>query len=390
MEKVKILKAVDIINDSVSEYEGERPFLSTGDLNLSTITNLELHTFSEKPSRANQNVSSGDLILARMQGTVKVKLINNEDENIIVSTGFLVLRPKINADSKYLFHLLKSSNFQNDKDKLCTGATQKAINNSNFEKLEIPLPNLATQQRIAAILDQADAIIQNNRAIVQKYDALTQSLFLDMFGDPVKNEKGWEKRKLNDFLEILVDVGSNGGNDWVSANIKMKDEEDYALMIRTINLNKNDFENNLKYVSEETYNLFKKTKVYGGEIIMNKIGSAGEFWLMPYLNRPVSLGLNQLMMTFKNLDKFYFYFYFSTNYGKKLINSKLNGATTKSITKTALRDLDILYPPMELQNQFAERVAMIEAQKQQAQLELAKSEELFQSLLQRAFKGELS
>ena len=86
MEKVKILKAVDIINDSVSEYEGERPFLSTGDLNLSTITNLELHTFSEKPSRANQNVSSGDLILARMQGTVKVKLINNEDENIIVST----------------------------------------------------------------------------------------------------------------------------------------------------------------------------------------------------------------------------------------------------------------------------------------------------------------
>ena len=390
MEKVKILKAVDIINDSVSEYEGERPFLSTGDLNLSTITNLELHTFSEKPSRANQNVSSGDLILARMQGTVKVKLINNEDENIIVSTGFLVLRPKINADSKYLFHLLKSSNFQNDKDKLCTGATQKAINNSNFEKLEIPLPNLATQQRIAAILDQADAIIQNNRAIVQKYDALTQSLFLDMFGDPVKNEKGWEKRKLNDFLEILVDVGSNGGNDWASANIKMKDEEDYAIMIRTINLNKNDFENNLKYVSEETYNLFKKTKVYGGEIIMNKIGSAGEFWLMPYLNRPVSLGLNQLMMTFKNLDKFYFYFYFSTNYGKKLINSKLNGATTKSITKTALRDLDILYPPMELQNQFAERVAVIEAQKQQAQLELAKSEELFQSLLQRAFKGELS
>ena len=390
MEKVKILKAVDIINDSVSEYEGERPFLSTGDLNLSTITNLELHTFSEKPSRANQNVSSGDLILARMQGTVKVKLINNEDENIIVSTGFLVLRPKINADSKYLFHLLKSSNFQNDKDKLCTGATQKAINNSNFEKLEIPLPSLATQQRIAAILDQADAIIQNNRAIVQKYDALTQSLFLDMFGDPVKNEKGWEKRKLNDFLEILVDVGSNGGNDWVSANIKMKDEEDYALMIRTINLNKNDFENNLKYVSEETYNLFKKTKVYGGEIIMNKIGSAGEFWLMPYLNRPVSLGLNQLMMTFKNLDKFYFYFYFSTNYGKKLINSKLNGATTKSITKTALRDLDILYPPMELQNLFAERVAVIEAQKQQAQLELAKSEELFQSLLQRAFKGELN
>ena len=59
--------------------------------------------------------------------------------------------------------------------------------------------------------------------------------------------------------------------------------------------------NNLKYVSERTYNLFKKTKVYGGEIIMNKIGSAGKYWIMPNLNRPVSLGLNQLMMTFNNL-----------------------------------------------------------------------------------------
>ena len=301
----------------------------------------------------------------------------------VKSSALKILKAvKDKADIKYLYYKMQTIKFEAEQ--------HKRYWISKYSQIEIPLPSIATQQRIAAILDQSDAIIQNNRAIVKKYDALTQSLFLDMFGDPVKNEKGWEKRKLNDFLEVLVDVGSNGGNDWVSANIKMKDEEDYALMIRTVNLNKNDFENNLKYVSEETYNLFKKTKVYGGEIIMNKIGSAGEFWLMPYLNRPVSLGLNQLMMTFKNLDKFYFYFYFSTNYGKKLINSKLNGATTKSITKTALRDLDILYPPMELQNQFAERVSVIEAQKQQAQLELAKSEELFASLLQRAFKGELS
>jgi type I restriction enzyme S subunit len=85
----------------------------------------------------------------------------------------------------------------------------------------------------------------------------------------------------------------------------------------------------------------------------------------------------------------FFYYYFSTNYGKKLIRSKLNGATTKSITKTALRDLDILYPPITLQNQFAERVALIEEQKAIAQKSLEQSESLFNSLLQKAFKGEL-
>lgn len=323
-------------------------------------------------------------------GTGGLASIHFCSDKFAVSTDCFVTQPKDKNQvfSKFVYYYLSGN--MNILESGFKGAGLKHISKDYLENIEIPLPSIAIQQKIAAILDQADAIIQNNRAIVQKYDALTQSLYLEMFGDPVKNEKGWEKRKLNDFLEVLVDVGSNGGNDWVSANIKMKDEEDYALMIRTVNLNKNDFENNLKYVSEETYNLFKKTKVYGGEIIMNKIGSAGEFWLMPYLNRPVSLGLNQLMMKFRNLDKFYFYFYFSTNYGKKLINSKLNGATTKSITKTALRDLDILYPPMELQNQFAERVALIESQKQQAQLELAKSEELFNSLLQRAFKGELN
>lgn len=323
-------------------------------------------------------------------GTGGLASIHFCNDKFAVSTDCFVTQPKDKNQvfSKFVYYYLSGN--MDILESGFKGAGLKHISKDYLENIEIPLPSLATQQRIAAILDQAEAIIQNNRAIVQKYDALTQSLFLDMFGDPVKNEKRWEKRKLNEFLEVLVDVGSNGGNDWVSANIKMKDEEDYAIMIRTTNLNKNDFKNNLKYVSKETYDLFKKTKVFGGEIIMNKIGSAGDFWLMPNLNKPVSLGLNQLMMTFNNLDKIFFFFFFSTDYGKKIINSKLNGATTKSITKTALRDLDILYPPITLQAQFAERVAVIEAQKQQAQEALSKSEELFQSLLQRAFKGELN
>ena len=410
MEKVKLNR--HFISDIFFYQEGpgvrKWQFKDSGVklINVGNINNGKIDLSSTKINISEEEaygkyshflIDEGDLLIA-CSGIVvenfhnKIAFIKKEHLPLCLNTSTMRFKelPEKKGDLNFLKYFLQTNDFKSQLRKLITGSAQLNFGPSHIRKIEIPLPNLATQQRIAAILDQADAIIQNNRAIVQKYDALTQSLFLDMFGDPVKNEKGWEKRKLNDFLEVLVDVGSNGGNDWVSANIKMKDEEDYALMIRTVNLNKNDFENNLKYVSEETYNLFKKTKVYGGEIIMNKIGSAGEFWLMPYLNRPVSLGLNQLMMTFKNLDKFYFYFYFSTNYGKKLINSKLNGATTKSITKTALRDLDILYPPMELQNQFAERVAMIEAQKQQAQLELAKSEELFASLLQRAFNGELS
>lgn len=388
MEKVKILKAVDIINDSVSEYEGDRPFLSTGDLNLSTITNLELHTFSEKPSRANQNVSSGDLILARMQGTVKVKLINNEDENIIVSTGFLVLRPKINADSKYLFHLLKSSNFQNDKDKLCTGATQKAINNSNFEKLEIPLPNLATQQRIAAILDQADAIIQNNRAILQKYDALTQSLFLDMFGDPVKNEKRFEKSTVGEQCNVK-------GGKRVPKNEKLVKENTGFPYIKAGNIKKGKVTTkDLEYLLPQTREKLKRYLVNEGDVCITVVGvNIGDIGIVPKELHKANLteNANKLLINdSKKLNNFYLAFYLQMDFVQQEIKKRTMAVGVPKLALFRIEQIELLLPPLELQNQFAERVAVIESQKQQAQLELAKSEELFNSLLQRAFNGELS
>lgn len=379
MEKVKILKAVDIINDSVSEYEGKRPFLSTGDLNLSTIKNLELHTFIEKPSRANQNVSAGDIVLARMQGTVKVKVIQKEDEGIIVSTGFLVLRPKSNADNKYLFHLLRSLNFQNDKDKLCSGATQKAINNSNFEKLVIPLPPLATQQKLATILDQADALIQNNRTIVQKYDALTQSLFLDMFGDPVKNEKGWDKKKLGDF------------GIWKSGGTPSRRIEKYFQgtipWISSGELNEMYIDKAKEYITDEAVKNTSTHLIEKGSLLLGMYDTAA---LKSSINT-VELTCNQAIAFAKlNENVNTLYVYYVIQYGKEHYKSQQRGVRQKNLNLSMIKDLKINYPPIELQNQFAERVAVIESQKQQAQLELAKSELLFQSLLQQAFKGELS
>lgn len=365
---------------------GSIPWLNSGELNQDIITSTRNYITEKGLQNSSTRLMPADSVLIALTGST-TGVVGYLTFEACANQSVSGVLPSDKHFPKYLYYFLKSIRKKIVSD--AYGGAQPHISQGYIKELQIPLPPLPTQQKIAAILDAADAYRQKTKALIAKYDELTQSLFLDMFGDPVKNEKGWEKRKLNDFLNTLVDVGSNGGNDWVSANIKMKDEEDYAIMIRTVNLNKNDFNNNLKYVSEETYNLFKKTKVFGGEIIMNKIGSAGEFWLMPNLNKPVSLGLNQLMMKFNDLEKLFFYYYFSTDFGKKLINSKLNGATTKSITKTALRELDILYPPITLQNQFAERVQAIEEQKAQAQASLEKAEELFNSLLQRAFKGEL-
>jgi type I restriction enzyme S subunit len=339
-------------------------------------------TKSNKPEK-------GDILYTRVGSFGEAAIVDFEFE-FAVFVSLTLIKPKLDiVNNKYLMYFLNSPEVKSLANRSTSGIGVQNLNVNVVRKFPILLPPLPQQQKIANILDAADALRQKDKALLAKYDELTQALFLDMFGDPVSNPKGWEIKKMDDFIDKLVDVGSNGGNDWVSKNIQMKDYEDYAIMIRTTNLSKNEFDKNLKFISKETYDLFKKTKVFGGEIIMNKIGSAGDFWIMPNLNRPISLGLNQLMMTFDNLDTLFFYSYFSTEYGKKLIKSKLNGATTKSITKTALRGLEIYYPPNELQNQFAERVQIIEQQKAIAQKSLEKSEQLFNSLLQKAFKGEL-
>jgi len=308
------------------------------------------------------------------------------NEKVWVNNHAHVLIAKENLVLEYLMYYMNYTNLS----LYINGATRGKLTKSSLNSIKIPLPPLPEQKRIATILDAADAYRQKTKALIAKYDELTQSLFLDMFGDPAKNPFSWELKTCGDFIDYLADIGSNGANKIVSEKLVMSDTEDYAVMIRTTNLNRNDFKNNIKYVSKGVYDFFKKSQVFGGEIIMNKIGSAGDFWLMPKLEKPVSLGLNQFLIRLKDINLMYFYHFLSTDYGTINIKSRCNGAATKSITKTAVRELPILLPPIDLQNQFAKRVQAIETQKAQAQTSLKKAEDLFNCLLQKAFKGELT
>jgi type I restriction enzyme S subunit len=113
----------------------------------------------------------------------------------VKSSALKILRAvKDKADIKYLFYKMQTIKFEAEQ--------HKRYWISKYSQIQIDLPPLATQQKIATILDQASAIVTNNLAIVAKYDALTQALFLDMFGDPVKNEKGWEKFEFKKFGKI--------------------------------------------------------------------------------------------------------------------------------------------------------------------------------------------
>lgn len=182
-----------------------------------------------------------------------------------------------------------------------------------------------------------------------------------MFGSPLNNPKQFSIVEFDNVIEYIGDIGSNGANSVISANLKMSDAEDYALMVRTTNFTTSDFVNNVKYVSEETYNFFKKSKIYGGELIFNKIGSAGINFVMPSLNRPVSLGLNQIMVRTNNkVNMIFLHNLLNTDYGIHQIKRRVQGAVTKSITKGSIKEILIILPPIELQNQFADFVKQVD------------------------------
>lgn len=134
MKQISITKVVKIKNKRIEPFDGEREYLATGGLIKDKIK-TEPIKYNTKPSRADLLVCKNQLIVARMKGTNKVLLIDNNSSDLIVSTGFLVLEVQEGWHPRFLFHYFVSTYFQEQKDKLSIGATQKAINNTKFKEI---------------------------------------------------------------------------------------------------------------------------------------------------------------------------------------------------------------------------------------------------------------
>lgn len=313
------------------------------------------------------------------------------NEKIFLNDSGLTVSTKDNSKllQEYLDWYILSKN--NEIYSLGRGAGQRNLEIPSFKRMLISYPaNLEEQQKIISRLKLADEIRTKKRLANDKLDEFLKSTFISMFGDPKINPNNYEFVTINDLTTEISDIGSNGSNAVVASNLVMNDTEDYAYMIRTLNFNDINIMNNMKYVSKKVYDFFKKSQIFGNEIIMCKIGSAGKFWIMPKLDKPVSLGLNQFFMRFNDrvLREFVYYF-LCTGFGQNEINNRISGAVTKSITKRAIRTIPIYLPSIDEQNKFAKIVEKVETQKQKNEQVIEQMDNLFNSLSQRAFKGDL-
>jgi type I restriction enzyme S subunit len=343
-----------------------------------------------------KRLARGDIIIEKSGGSPTQpvgRVVYFDSEEIFLCNNFTaILRPKKEqVFPKYLHYLLfvghqfgLTSAFQNKTTGIINLQLTKYL-----EGIKIPLPPLPQQQKIANILDAADALRQKDKALLAKYDELTQALFLDMFGDPVSNPKGWE-------MKLVENLASNEKNSvkagpfgsslkkefYVQSGYKIYGQEQVI---------KDDMSFGNYYIDEKKYKELESCKVKEGDILVSLVGTYGKISIIPkvFEEGVINPRLMKISPNMKIIRPDFLKILLQSVFVTRQLKSQSRGGTMDIINVGIIRKVIVPLPPINLQNQFAERVQVIVQQKAIAQQSLEKSEALFNSLLQKAFKGEL-
>ena len=321
------------------------------------------------------SLKPNDLIIANVGDPGKAFLCPDLRQPMTLGPNSILVRPlnenKIN--NKFFYFYTTSKIGQAQIEDICSATAQKKFNKTSYRNIEIPLPPIDQQKKIAAILDAADAYRQKTKALITKYEELTQSLFLDMFGD--------DTGTLTELGKVIKTVGggtpSKDNEQYWNGNIPWASVKD----LKSDRLTKTQ-----DFITQSGVDNSATRVVPNGSLIVATRMAVGRAVICE-----MDVAINQDLKAIQTTGKInitYLLYLFKSK--KNYFDSVSSGATVKGIKIEHITKLKVNLPNYSKQNQFADSVKAIEAQKAQAQASLAKAEDLFNSLLQRAFKGELS
>lgn len=395
MEFVKIAEICQISNGYAFK---SGKYVDNNGARIIRITNVQkgeivdndpkFYPFNLLDSLDNYKILEGDILMSLTGNVGRVGKFPKELLPAYINQRICRVMPKDNSlDVNYLFHYLNSNIFEKEAIRNSAGAAQLNLSTKWLENHLIPLPPLEEQKAIAARLDKADQIRQLNQQIINHYDELIQALFIDMFGDPVKNEKGWEKKKLKDILYYI-----DSGWSPVCENIPRNNINEWAVLkLGSISNGKYNFKENKLFKSEIDESKLKN-EVKNGDLLFVRKNTLHLVGRTVYVNKTepkliIPDTIFNLKYNNSLINPMFLNLHINSYKFLKIIQSNASGTagSMPNISKSKLLDIKINYPPLDLQNQFAERVQKIEAQKQLAQESLEQSQNLFNSLLQQSF-----
>lgn len=283
---------------------------------------------------------------------------------------------------KYLGRFLQSkSRYLRDR---CTGATIPHISKQVLINLKISLPSYDDQKRIAKVLDVVDVLRQKRRQAIKLLDDYLKSVLLEMFGDPVKNPKGWEVKELSELVsdDCPLTYGIvQPGDEYI----------DGTYVVRPVDL-VSDYVGNkgLKRIDPAIDSRFKRTRLKGGELLMCVRGTTG----ITSIARPelrganVTRGITPIWFS-EGYDSLFAFHQIRSESIQQSIQEKTYGIALQQINLKDVRVLKLIVPPISLQKKFTALATKVELIKQKMVVQSEELENQFQSLMQKAFKGEL-
>ena len=280
-----------------------------------------------------------------------------------IHDGWLVLSNKKGViDQDYFYHLLGSDLIYAEFSRLASGSTVKNLNIEIVKGIKVSLPPLEEQRRIAAILDKADGVRRKRKEAIRLTEELLRSTFLEMFGDPVTNPKGWEVESLGDLVEFRTGkldsnaAVENGRYPFFTCSRVPFSIDEYAFDCEALLLAGNN--------------------------------ASADYWVKHYKGK-FNAYQRTYILNLKNERISYFYMQKALDLRLNELKQSSRGTNTKYLTLTILKPIKIQLPNIEVQDKYEAFCRSQETQRGRLTQAFEQSENLFNSLLQKAFRGEL-
>lgn len=341
-------------------------------------------------------VDAGELASSKFEFTRKhvlfgklrpyLKKTARPDFEGICSTDILPLEPSRHLDREYLFHVLRRQDFVDEVSSLCAGANLPRISPSVLVEMEIPLPPLEEQRRIAAILDKADALRAKRREAIAKLNQLLESVFVEMFGGPVDNPKGWRLVRVGDVVSEFI-----GGK-----NVECPDESSSPFRILKVSaVTSKVYKSEESKPAPEFFSPSSDAIVRAGDLLFSRANTTDLVAATAYVwNTPENMVLPDKLWKLRIandalLNPLFLWGLFKNPAFRGDLSKRSSGTSgsMKNISKSKLELMPMPLPPIVDQERFAAVSRRIHQQLASLQKAASGADDLFSSLQKSAFSG---
>lgn len=378
-EVCKVVSGTTPKSNREEYWNGTYNWVTPAELKEDTVEVMETERKITKQAIQDSGLKSfpaGTVLLSSRAPIGKVAIAGVE---MYSNQGFKNLICSDQVFNQYLFWFLKGKNKY--LNTLGRGATFKEISKSIVESVQIPLPPINEQKRIAKNLDMVSQIIKQYKKQLTEWDRLIQSVFYQIFGDPINNEKKWEAKKLGDICDITSSKRIFE-SEYVEEGIPFYRTKEIVELSKGSKVTTELFISNQRY--KEIISKYEVPQI--GDLLVSAVGTIGVIWVVNQETPFYFKDGNLLWIKRKGDVTSVFLRYLLQlliEYYKKDITT---GSTYSALTIVKLKQMNAYIPPLPLQNQFSKIVAKIEAQKLNVQKVLARTQDLFESLMQEFFK----